>query len=107
MKKLLAAGAALLTVLVLSGCGSSISEGTVTSKDYDPEYQYITMQCMSYNKDGMCTVQIPVTHTYPESWTLNLRDGDKEGYVNVSPGEYESYKVGDHYPQESETDDGF
>ena len=91
----------MLLGLALVGCGSSISAGTVTEKSYSPEYQYMTQQCAGYNKDGACTVWMPIWHTMPESFTLDLRDGEKDGYVRVSEAEYESYEVGDYYPRGS------
>lgn len=102
MRKALAALSAVTLALVLAGC-SAISTGTVTSKDYDPAWQQTVYDyhCMSRNKDGVCTYNAPIPRTvyYPESYTLNLKDGEKTGWVNVSEGEYEDYEVGDHYPK--------
>lgn len=100
-RKLLAAALAVAAAAgALAGC-SAISEGTITDKHFRAAYDttYYMNQCMSYRSDGSCSVSIPVPHTahHPDRWTLDLRAGEKDGWVEVSQATYDMYKIGDYY----------
>jgi len=87
----------LLTILL--GCGSAISEGTVTDKTHRPSYIWIQNVCAGYNSQGVCTTQVPIVHTEPDRYTLSLQEGEDTGWVYVTEGEFDTYVVGDHYPK--------
>ena len=83
--------------LLLVGC-SSIDAGVITAKKYSPAYEYYTQQCYSYDKNGMCTVSMPVKQTIPESFKFDIRnDNGDTGWVYVHSSEYEKFNVGDYY----------
>lgn len=91
--------AALLMVLSLAACGSDISSGTVTNKEYTAEWTQMVMQCYSYGANGTCTVQMPTYTTWPEEYTLFLRnDEGQTGHVKVSAEAFNYYEVGSNYP---------
>jgi uncharacterized protein YceK len=97
--------AAVLAVLVLSGC-SPISSGYITEKTYEPAYTYITYDCKSYYQDDdgirYCRYYGPTTHYVPDRWQFDLiqyRDGEDPvtGWVPVDGTVYDQYEVGDWY----------
>lgn len=88
----------MMMLLVLTGC-SAISSGYITKKVYEPPYSYTTMQCVVFGKYG-CTSYMPITHTNPEHWRLDLKNRDKTGWVFVSKETFDSVKVGDIYNDE-------
>ncbi len=93
------AAAALLTA-----CASGISHGTITSKQYRPEHQYVQMEpiygssCSGYSKTYSCTTVvtawIPTTITDPACWELHLRSGKHTGSVCVSQAAWETARIG-------------
>ncbi len=100
--KRLLAGLMIVGALVLAGC-SSIDEGYITKKEYKPAYQTSTIICAAYGKYG-CTVWVPHTNYYPESWWFDIVEADsadggepKTGWVYVGPETFEKYKEGDYY----------
>lgn len=84
------------TVLVLAGCGDGIRTGIVTSKDHSPAQDIPRVQCIVVGKNPC--VPVTVVDHYNENWRLNLRDGDKAGWVDVDQATYGRYDVGGHYP---------
>jgi len=102
-KRALAAHAALLAALALAGCGSDIDSGYVTKKIYEREWvetQYDRV-CTAYGTNGMCKtwINMPRTINHPPQWRLDLKQGDKTGYVYVAQLTFDRYQVGDHYPE--------
>lgn len=91
---LLGGGVGLL--LALSACAPT--HGVVHDKRYEPPYQYSTSQCYSYNKNGVCTLNMPTWHTHPASYSFDLYDGKDHGWREVDPESYQRYKIGDTYP---------
>lgn len=103
---------ALLTLAV--GCGDSAPEnGLVVDKRYTPDHyvQESYNQCYAYNKDGICTLSIPVySNRYvPPRYELKLQrcqaneSGEQkcsEGWRNVSEVVYDTYDIGDYFPRE-------
>lgn len=92
MKKIALIAAALL----LAGC-SSISAGTITAKTIEPPYTWIQYICSSYDKNGICVVQVPIFHNEPEKYRFDLTEGKDEGWVYVSYPTFDDYEVGDYY----------
>ena len=94
MRKFLAIGAVLLTLL-LTGCGPRITEGYVIDKSYSPSFMYTTQSCSGgyNNQPRICT---PIFHHTPESWRLDIDyPGDGSGWVSVSEADFEAHNVGD------------
>jgi hypothetical protein len=95
---------AVAAVLAATACG--VTSGIVTGKQYDPPYSVVSSTCVSYNKSGACTLSMPTTQYYPAAYWLCLRDdkqdrpADKQdtGCIEVSPSDYDRYKVGERYP---------
>lgn len=54
--------------------------------------------CSAYNNKVVCTFSSPVYNTIPESWEFYLRDGENEGYRDVTREEYNVYKTGQSDP---------
>lgn len=93
--------AVVLTLAALTACSDPPHSGDVIGKHYEPESQYMTMQCYSYNSDGTCAMNIPTWHTDPAAWMLHIRsdvDPDHTGWVHVDQQTYGEYRVGQHYP---------
>mgnify|MGYP003545184028 CR=1 FL=1 len=102
----------LLLPLVLLGCGEPAPDtGVVRDKQYFPEYDthYTTSQCYAYDKNGSCTVSMPVDNVvhHDEAWKLYLENCDevkdgkricRRGWRAVDPETYNKYRVGTHYP---------
>lgn len=108
----------VMALLMVTGCGNELSEGTVMSKEDQPahseEYmvqQYAGEDCVysSVTKSNICTphyIWVPATRWVPERWVLHLRhcrqkdDGTEKcrnGVAYVSQDVYASYKNGDYY----------
>lgn len=104
----LVALAAAAAALALAAC-SSVTHGTITSKQYKPEQQWTYEQpiysqrcttsgygsrtstsCSSYISSW-----IPIPETDPECWQLNLRNGSGDtGSVCVSEQAWNGARVG-------------
>jgi hypothetical protein len=81
----------------MAACG--VDEGTVTGKGYEAPYTYYVNTCTGYNAKGACTVWIPIPHTAPECWRLDLDDGENTGSECVSKQEYDYFGPGDFYTE--------
>lgn len=86
----------VLLILALAGC-SPISAGHITNKVYEAPYDYLTYSCASYNKDGFCTVNIPIWHHVDAQYRFDLEQADKTGWVYVNEPTFNSYEIGDFY----------
>ncbi|WP_434315879.1 hypothetical protein [Leifsonia sp. P73] len=80
-------------LISLTGC-SAISSGTITRKEYRPAYETSVLTCGAYGKYG-CTLWIPIPEHEPASYRLDIRNGDKSGWVDVDQTTYDQEKVGD------------
>lgn len=89
--------AAALIVATMSAC-STIEAGEVVDKEFEPSHSWVQMMCSSYSSKGICTVWVPITHQVPDSWSLELRQGERAGSVRVSEAQYESCGIADQYP---------
>jgi len=101
MKKVIVLAVAILTLT--TGCDDdSLKQGTVYEKEYHHDYIIYGTQCMSRNKQGMCTFTIP-THQYvPESWEICIKDPAKDkrrNCMDVSEAMFMPVNVGDSYPK--------
>ncbi len=96
----------LAIVLLLAACGDPPPEsGYVYAKQAEPGYYTTTMVCSAYDKNGLCTVNVPIQTWNPPTWALCLEadnpgeDGKKaRGCRDVSQETYGRYEVGQHYP---------
>lgn len=95
----LATLAALTIVLVLAGCGPSVTEGTVTHKDYSPSHVATSTVCVP-NANG-CTPTVTTTYI-PESWSLVIDPPDgKPASVSVTAEQWYAVEVGDYWTRSS------
>ena len=93
---LLVVGLAIMSI-ILAGC-SQMEKGVVVSRIHTPESGYWSSMCTAYNKAMQCTFSVPIYQTIPESFEFYLRDGDNEGYRDVTREEYNGYGIGESYP---------
>ena len=89
--------ALLVMVLALTAACTAPEKGVVYQKKYHAAYTYTTWHCYSYNKQGICTLNMPQSNYVPESWELCLRDGEEEGCRSVDQTTYHKYRVGSYY----------
>lgn len=96
MKRLLVI---LAAALLLSACDNAKS-GSVESKQHHPEYTTYDMMCMSYDKNGFCSANIPFPRQVPECWELNYynKEDDEYGHACVGEKDFENFTIGMHYP---------
>lgn len=88
---------ALAVIATLTGCASHLDHGMIIGKQYNPQSTYVIMSCILYTKYG-CSGYIPIPITDPQSWQLNMKDGDKTGSTEVDQQTYDRVKVGQKYP---------
>lgn len=93
MKKLCAATAAMVLML-LTAC-TSLTSGYVVDKQFTPAYDWMDLQCFSYDSKGMCTVRMPVQHHVPESWDLRIQNEDKYDWWSVDEATFNRTNIGD------------
>lgn len=97
-----AVGAAIAVGLMLTGC-SAIDEGVITAKVYEEESTYYTTDCKAWRttaQGGMvCSFYGPTYHHDDADWRFDLRKGEDEGWVYVTPETYEMYEVGDYWKE--------
>lgn len=100
MKKLLIA---IIAGLLLSACATPPATGIVVSKHYESAHTetWVEMQCLSRDKNGMCTVSIPITQSrhHPERYVVVYRGKDSDGEMvtaeaTTSPGVFDSCQAG-------------
>lgn len=91
MKRKLVALAAL--ALLLTGCSSSISSGTITAKVHEPGHYYSSQVCNLIGKVMVCT---PITSYDDEDWRFDIVDGEKTGYIYVTKESFDKFEVGDY-----------
>lgn len=94
MKKILVIIVAVVATLILAGC-SAISTGTITNKVYSEPFFTTTLQCYAYDSQGICTMQMPVTQYYDETFRFDLQDKGQTGWVYVTKNQWNSANVGD------------
>lgn len=117
-------GLALMGALILVGCGG-VTSGQVVTKEYDDPDTWTSMEpvyiqrCQTvmksssvyvngkyesrYAPEQECTQVIAYWHSVQNydgpHWKLKLRNADDEGWHSVTEREYQSYKIGEHYPR--------
>jgi hypothetical protein len=95
MTRMVAALAALLLAIPLSGCGGSdVTSGTVTGKEHDQAKTTCktTTDRKTKKKTRTCT-------TKQGHWEIDIRDSSgNTGEVKVDQATYDRVQVGQHYP---------
>lgn len=91
--KLRAAVAAIVLVL-LTAC-TSLTSGHVVDKQFTPAYDWMDMQCFSYDSKGMCTMRMPVWHHVPDVWELRIEKDDKYDWWSVDEATFNRTNIGD------------
>lgn len=78
MRRLLSA---LVAVVALLGCGegNKLKQGTVIARDYDDPDTWWSTICVARNKDGWCTLSMPVEEHDGPHWRLQVRGYDEDG----------------------------
>lgn len=94
MKAKILAALLAASALLIAGC-SAIDHGTITGKRTNPGYFVSTTSCRTSGKSTVCT---PSTYWQPPTWRLDLRLGEKTGWVYVGQGAFDGYNVGEVYP---------
>lgn len=75
--------------LVLAGCASGPTTGTVHDKSYHGSYVYF-----------ISTGKVMMPEFVPAEWQLDLYASDTDhGWVEVDQTTYDAYQIGDHYPK--------
>jgi len=88
MRKLIVTAGA---VLLLAACGAGAPDaGTVTDKRYTPSS--VENECKGTGAKRKCKLDVD-----PEVCEFRLKDGEKDGWVEVPCASYESVKVNDWY----------
>lgn len=87
---------AVAFVALLTAC-SPISSGTITDKTHYAGYHSTTYMCASYNAQGMCSVQVPITTWNPDTFKFNISQDGEDGWVMVSESTYNDYEIGDYF----------
>lgn len=98
MRKIIAA--AVLAVLLLTGCGPK--EGDVVDKRWKPDLSYwgVITQCTSYGNRTQCNT-VPHWYYVPARYILILRVETGEiKDKDVRRSVYYSINVGDHYQED-------
>lgn len=83
-------------VILLSAC-SSIERGTITSKVAEPGMYMTQQSCAGYNKQGVCTVWVPITTYDDPDWRFDIRNENQTGWVYVTEETFNQYEVGDFF----------
>jgi hypothetical protein len=87
-------------IFIVVSCINTPSQGTVIGKRHYPAYTTTSWQCMSRDKNGNCSLNLPQSDYHPETWQLCLRnvEEDKEGCRAVDQVDYHKYEIGQWYP---------
>lgn len=98
MKQGRLAGILLALTVMLTACGWQ-GTGVIVSKRYTEAYQYISFICSSYNAQGICAVQVPITNYVPAYYYVGVKvdtDG-KTRDISVNLDYWNASKVGDQF----------
>lgn len=97
MRRLASLCAAALLSLSIMACSSGLNHGTITGKQYDAPYSYVSDRCAYWGKYG-CKFWLPVVVDVPGQYVLNLKDGKQTGSTTVDEYTWDRAKVGEKYP---------
>lgn len=87
-------------VFGIASCINTPNTGNVFDKQYYPSYTSIDYDCVSYSKNGSCSLRLPRSTYHSETFYLCIENKiqDKKGCKPVNAGEYNNYKIGQWYP---------
>ena len=92
----------LLIVVLLTGCGESITGGEVCEKTFKPEhFSTILMPISHYNGNTITTTYVPYIYSYPDQWIITVKTYDetkdkwKTKSFYVKEDVYNQYEIGD------------
>lgn len=92
----------MLAAAALTLVACAPDHGTVEDRrDIAAHYHdWTSWQCIVHNKQGACTVNMPVHHHdyVAEQWQLKLNDGKDTGWHTVTQDSYEHCPVDSTYP---------
>jgi hypothetical protein len=92
---------ALTALALLAGCSDPPESGYIYQKQYSAPYDWVQMVCAGYDKNGLCTMNVPIMQHEPAHWRLCLVDdkkADLKGCREVDPHTFDRYERGNHYP---------
>jgi len=93
LNKLVVIPVMVAITLLLSACG--ITSGTVTEKTIDEGHYVYPGICVSYNKNGVCTLHVP---TWDDTdYLIRIEEDEDSNRIEISQEEYETINVGDYY----------
>ena len=96
--RLILSAALIGPALAVTGC-SAIEAGEVTAKELEPLHTWVQNSCTSYDSKGICRSWVPIVHTEPDRWRLDLSQGAQTGWVHVTEEQFEVCGVGESYPE--------
>lgn len=87
-----------VVLIAVAACGSNWhGDGRVASRSFDPDSTYVTMVCYGYDKNGVCTLYMPITNHTGDHWYLHVTDADgKTHAMEVSEDVYDHCGEGRH-----------
>ena len=92
MKKII-----LTLLLLLTACSKPLYEGTVIEKHFSKEHKLYQPIIINVNKQIQI---IPRWITISDHWYIEIQNGDKKGFWDVSEDYYNSVEVGDYVTSE-------
>lgn len=96
MKKILLI---IACALAIAACDTAEPTGTVARHRYVPASGYYSQSCVSYDKNYVCKMSIPVWNAVAAKWKLGVRTADgKVKWTEVDETTYHEKKTGDPYP---------
>lgn len=92
---------AIFTIVCIYKVWNEPREGIVTSKEYQPAYESVTMK-NTYDSKGHITGSYPVVQYHGEAYIITIKGTGRNGKETygayyVTPEEYERIQIGDYY----------
>lgn len=83
---------ALPVLLALVACTPPPSSGIVIDRSHHDAFVWMMYM---YNTDGSISGMLPITE--PESWYLEISDGERSGWWSVSKSDFVAHPNGSHW----------
>jgi hypothetical protein len=85
--------------LMLAGCDMATS-GKITEKWIDPAHTDVYYVCGAYDRNGVCSFNMPVFDDVPTRWAIGFHNevDDEDGSAWVTEEQYNNYEMGGMYP---------
>jgi hypothetical protein len=91
----LATTIAATAALLLSACGGPHA-GQVQDKRHSAGHYDSVPTCVMYNSSHLCVIHSTRQVWKDPSWSLNISNGEDQGWVDVTEYRYKSVNVGDY-----------